>query len=192
MSTFKIVFVRDRHALNCTHYTQDSKLCRKFLINLLIDSRLSTHCKQLDLVGSKLDSVEAGRIVYRCQELADAITNWTRGEQACDSDDGVLFFSSPPNLGKSAPTRTERIDIMTNWQLIATLATLVIAIYGANWSAQRGLKEQIEALRNEIAAKLDLIRAEFKAEIAEVKAEQRVTNHRLEALESRFRPAAAD
>lgn len=99
---------------------------------------------------------------------------------------------------------------MNNWQLIATLATLVIAIYGANWSAQRGLKEQIEALRNEIAAKLDLIRAElkseiaetkagiaevkaeFRAEFAEVKAEQRITNHRLDAIEARFKPVAAD
>lgn len=81
---------------------------------------------------------------------------------------------------------------MSNWQLIATLATLVIAIYGANWSLQRNLKEQIEAFRREVDAKLDLIRAEVKAEIAEVKAEQRITNHRLEILESRFKPVAAD
>jgi len=92
---------------------------------------------------------------------------------------------------------------MNNWQLIATLATLVIAIYGANWSAQRGLKEQIEAFRREVDAKLDLIRAEFKAEIveaktefkagvAEIKAEQRVTNHRLESLEARFKPVVGD
>lgn len=81
---------------------------------------------------------------------------------------------------------------MSNWQLIATLATLVIAIYGANWSAQRSLKEQIEAFRAEINAKLDLIRAELRAEVAEVKAEQRIISHRLEALEARFRPAAAD
>jgi adenylosuccinate lyase len=92
---------------------------------------------------------------------------------------------------------------MNNWQLIATLATLVIAIYGANWSLQRNLKEQIEAFRREVDAKLDLIRAEFKSEIAEaktefragiaeIKAEQRITNHRLEALEARFKPVAAD
>jgi len=81
---------------------------------------------------------------------------------------------------------------MSNWQLIATLATLVIAIYGANWSAQRSLKEQIEAFRKEVDAKLDLIRAELKAEVAEIKAEQRITNHRLDAIESRFRPVAAD
>ncbi len=81
---------------------------------------------------------------------------------------------------------------MSNWQLIATLATLVIAIYGANWSLQRNLKEQIEAFRREVDAKLDLIRAEVKAEIAEVKAEQRITNHRLEILESRFTPVVAD
>jgi adenylosuccinate lyase len=92
---------------------------------------------------------------------------------------------------------------MTNWQLIATLATLVIAIYSANWSLQRNLKEHIEAFRREVDAKLDLLRAEFKAEIAEaknefragvaeIKAEQRVTNHRLEALENRFKPVTAD
>ncbi len=81
---------------------------------------------------------------------------------------------------------------MSNWQLIATLATLVIAIYSANWSLQRNLKEQIEAFRREVDAKLDLIRAEVKAEIAEVKAEQRITNHRLEILESRFKPVTAD
>ncbi len=86
---------------------------------------------------------------------------------------------------------------MTNWELIATLATLVIAIFGANLSVQRSLKEQFEAFRKEIEAKLDVIRAEFKAEAAEIKAEiagmkaeQRVINHRLEAIENRFRPAA--
>ncbi len=92
---------------------------------------------------------------------------------------------------------------MSNWQLIATLATLVVALFGAVAAFASVMSKRIEDLKIFLDARFDMLRAEFKAEIAEtkmelkseiaeVKAEQRVTNHRLESLESRFKPVAAD
>ncbi len=92
---------------------------------------------------------------------------------------------------------------MSNWQLIATLATLVVALFGAVAACASVMSKRIEDLKIFLDARFDMLRAEFKAEIAgtkmelkteiaEVKAEQRVTNHRLESLENRFKPVAAD
>jgi septal ring factor EnvC (AmiA/AmiB activator) len=93
-------------------------------------------------------------------------------------------------------------------------ASFILTIFSALYLNHRHVDKLIEAFRQEIDAKLDLIRAEFKAELteaktefraglaeariefkaglAEVKAEQRVTNHRLEALEGRFKPVPGD
>jgi len=88
---------------------------------------------------------------------------------------------------------------MSNWQLIATLATLIVALFGAVAAFASVMSKRIEDLKIFLDARFDAVhaefksvRAEFKAEIAEVKAEQRITNHRLESLESRFKPVAAD
>ncbi len=88
---------------------------------------------------------------------------------------------------------------MSNWQMIATLTTLVVALYGAVVAFANVMSKRIEDLRIFLDARFEAVhsefksvRAEFKAEIAEVKAEQRITNHRLESLESRFKPVAAD
>ena len=81
---------------------------------------------------------------------------------------------------------------MSNWQLIATLATLVVALFGAVAAFASVMSKRIEDLKIFLDARFDMVRAGFKAEIAEVKAEQRITNHRLESLESRFKPVAAD
>jgi hypothetical protein len=92
---------------------------------------------------------------------------------------------------------------MSNWQLIATLATLVVALFGAVAAFASVMSKRIEDLKIFLDARFDMARAEFKTEIAEakmelkteiaeVKAEQRITNHRLESLESRFKPVAAD
>ncbi len=71
---------------------------------------------------------------------------------------------------------------MTNWQLIITLATLVFAIFGANWLNQRQTEKlldelgrrfdaKFDGLRAELKAEIDGFRAEFRAEIAGVRAE---------------------
>jgi hypothetical protein len=88
---------------------------------------------------------------------------------------------------------------MSNWQLIATLATLVVALFGAVPAFASVMSERVEDSKIFLDSRFDAahseiksVRAEFKAEIAEVKAAQRITNHRLESLESRFKPVAAD
>jgi uncharacterized protein YPO0396 len=99
---------------------------------------------------------------------------------------------------------------MSNWQLIATLAALVVALFGAVAAFANVMSKRIDDLRIFLDARFEAVhaefksvraefkaesaeaRSEFKAEIAEVKAEQRITNHRLESLESRFKPVAAD
>jgi hypothetical protein len=60
---------------------------------------------------------------------------------------------------------------MTNWQLIITLATLVFAIFGANWLNQRQTEKLLDELGRRFDAKFDGLRAELKAEIAGVRAE---------------------
>ncbi len=62
---------------------------------------------------------------------------------------------------------------MTNWQLIITLATLVFAIFGANWLNQRQTEKLLDELGRRFDAKFDGLRAELKAEIAGVRAEFR-------------------
>lgn len=57
---------------------------------------------------------------------------------------------------------------MTNWQLIATLATLVAAIFGANWL-------NMQMLKNYIDARFETIDARFEA-----------VNVRLAAIEARL------
>lgn len=63
---------------------------------------------------------------------------------------------------------------MTNWQLIIALATLVFAIFGANWLNQRQTERLIEELGRRFDAKFDGLRAELKAEIGTVKTELKV------------------
>lgn len=60
---------------------------------------------------------------------------------------------------------------MTNWQLIITLATLVFAIFGANWLNQRQTERLLEELGRRFDAKFDGLRAELKVEIGAVKTE---------------------
>ncbi|MGH9832600.1 MAG: hypothetical protein ACREBD_11835 [Blastocatellia bacterium] len=63
---------------------------------------------------------------------------------------------------------------MTNWQLIITLAALVVAIFGAGWLNQRAIERQMEAFRNEMGAFKDAITAEMtalRADVAPVRAE---------------------
>jgi hypothetical protein len=60
---------------------------------------------------------------------------------------------------------------MTNWQLIITLATLVFAIFGANWLNQRQTEKLIDELGRRFDARFDGLRAELKAENAGLRAE---------------------
>jgi uncharacterized protein involved in exopolysaccharide biosynthesis len=60
---------------------------------------------------------------------------------------------------------------MTNWQLIITLATLVFAIFGANWLNQRQTEKLLDELGRRFDAKFDGLRAELKAENAGLRAE---------------------
>lgn len=46
---------------------------------------------------------------------------------------------------------------MTNWQLIATLITLVAAIFGANWLNLQQLKSYIDARFETFEARLETI-----------------------------------
>ncbi len=62
---------------------------------------------------------------------------------------------------------------MTNWQLIITLATLVFALFGANWLNQRQTEKLLDELGRRFDAKFDGLRAELKAEIGGVRAELR-------------------
>ncbi len=60
---------------------------------------------------------------------------------------------------------------MTNWQLIITLATLVFAIFGANWLNLRQTEKLLDELGRRFDAKFDGLRAELKAENAGLRAE---------------------
>jgi len=85
---------------------------------------------------------------------------------------------------------------MTNWQLIATLISIVGGMLGAAALFASMVSPRIADLKDHIQKQMDSFRNEMKAEIgafrAEMVAEQRITNHRLEALEARFKPVAAD
>jgi hypothetical protein len=64
---------------------------------------------------------------------------------------------------------------MTNWQLIATLITLVAAIFGANWLNMQMLKNYIDARFEAFDARFEAIDARFEA-----------VNVRLAAIEARL------
>jgi hypothetical protein len=60
---------------------------------------------------------------------------------------------------------------MTNWQLIITLATLVFAIFGANWLNLQLMNKRIDDLKNYLDARFQAVDAEIKASRAELKGE---------------------
>jgi Flp pilus assembly pilin Flp len=52
---------------------------------------------------------------------------------------------------------------MTNWQLIATLITLVVAIFGANWLSLQQLKNYIDARFETMGARFETISVRLAA-----------------------------
>ncbi|MDX2041506.1 MAG: hypothetical protein SF097_09660 [Acidobacteriota bacterium] len=88
---------------------------------------------------------------------------------------------------------------MTNWQLIITLATLVFAIFGANWLNLQKLKSYIGARFDTLKAELATLRAEvqgghseLRGDIAAHRAETRHLAEKVERLdrqmEALYRP----
>lgn len=67
---------------------------------------------------------------------------------------------------------------MTNWQLIITLATLVFAIFGANWLNLQTLKNYIDARFDTLRAEMQAGQHELRGEIREVKGD--ISAHRAE------------
>jgi hypothetical protein len=75
---------------------------------------------------------------------------------------------------------------MTNWQLIITLATLVFAIFGANWLSLQLLKSYIDARFDTIRAELGTLRAENQAGQNEVRAEIRHLGEKVDRIDQIF------
>jgi hypothetical protein len=76
---------------------------------------------------------------------------------------------------------------MTNWLLIPTLATLVIAIFGASWLSQQMMNKRIDDLKMYLDARFEAVNARFDA------IEQRIglLEQRVE-LFARFLPKSGD
>jgi chaperonin cofactor prefoldin len=77
---------------------------------------------------------------------------------------------------------------MTNWQLIITLATLVLAIFGANQISIQVMNKQVEDLKMNLDARFDAVEQRIGA------LEQRVERieRQLETLFARFLPKSGD
>ena len=58
---------------------------------------------------------------------------------------------------------------MSNWQLIATLATLVVALFGAVAAFASVMSKRIEDLRIFLDARFDAVHSEIKTARAEFK-----------------------
>lgn len=75
---------------------------------------------------------------------------------------------------------------MTNWQLIATLAALVFAIFGANWMNQRQTEKLVEEMGRRFDAALQGLRGEMKAELqglrGEIKAELSALSQKVDRI----------
>ena len=52
---------------------------------------------------------------------------------------------------------------MNNWQLIVTLATFILAIFGAGWLNQNLMNKRIDDLKMYLDAKFDSVNERFKA-----------------------------
>jgi hypothetical protein len=89
---------------------------------------------------------------------------------------------------------------MTNWQLIITLATLVFAVFSANWLSLTLLNKRIDDLKHYLDAEFKAMRAEFRGEIGvlrgeigEVRAELRALADKVERIdrqmEALYKPA---
>lgn len=76
---------------------------------------------------------------------------------------------------------------MTNWQLIITLATLVLAIFGANGPVYALTSKRIDDLKTYLDARMETVRAEITATRAELKAEMKAQGERLERVERQIK-----
>jgi hypothetical protein len=75
---------------------------------------------------------------------------------------------------------------MTNWQLIITLATLVFAIFGANWLSLQLLKSYLDARVDTIRAEIATLKAETQAGQSEVRAELRHLGEKVDRIDQIF------
>jgi hypothetical protein len=77
---------------------------------------------------------------------------------------------------------------MTNWQLIITLATLTLAIFGANGLSLYLANKRIDDLKSFLDARIESVKAELKGEIGELRVEVRAQGARIERIEKLIEP----